>query len=88
MMRQLAALLSSPWYDELPGLHVPTLVIQGEKDPLFPLSHGEDLAATIPGARLHVVRGGGHNLPRPAWPELVAAIAQHVRAEERERAGA
>ena len=81
--RQLAALLSSPWYAELPGLNVPTLVIHGEKDPLFPLPHGENLAATIPGARLHVVAGGGHNFPRPAWPELVAAIAQHIRAAER-----
>lgn len=81
--RQLAALLSQSWYAELSSLDAPTLVIQGEKDPLFPLAHGEDLAVTIPGARLHVVEGGGHNFPRPAWPELVAAIAQHARAVER-----
>lgn len=81
--RQLAALLSTPWYEELPRLDAPTLVIHGEKDPLFPLAHGEDLAATIPGARLHVVQGGGHSFPRAAWPELVAAIAQHARAVER-----
>jgi pimeloyl-ACP methyl ester carboxylesterase len=81
--RQLAAILSAPWYAELPQLDVPTLVIHGEKDPLFSLAHGEDLAATIPGARLHVIQGGGHNFPRQAWPELVAAIAQHVRAAER-----
>lgn len=85
-IRQLAALLSRPWHAELPGVAAPTLVIQGEKDPLFPLAHGEDLAATIPGARLHVVAGGGHNFPRPAWPELVAAIAQHMRTVERARA--
>lgn len=81
--RQLAALLSSPWYEELPRLDAPTLVIHGEKDALFPLAHGEDLATTIPGARLHVVQGGGHSFPRAAWPELVAAIAQHARAVER-----
>lgn len=83
MTRQLAALLSSPWYGALAGLDVPTLVIHGEKDPLFPLAHGEDLAATIPNARLHVVQGGGHSFPRPAWPELVAAVAQHAKAVER-----
>lgn len=82
-VRQMAAILSVPWYEALPQLDVPTLVIHGEKDPLFPLAHGEDLAETIPGARLHVVQGGGHNFPRPAWPELIAAIAQHVKAVER-----
>lgn len=81
--RQLAAILHAPWYTELPQLNVATLVIHGEKDPLFPLPHGEDLAATIPGARLHVVERGGHSFPRPAWPELIAAVAQHVKAVER-----
>lgn len=83
MARQLAAVLHAPWYGELQKLDVPTLIIHGEKDPLFPLPHGEDLAATIPGARLHVVDNGGHSFPRPAWPELVTAVAQHVKAVER-----
>jgi pimeloyl-ACP methyl ester carboxylesterase len=82
-VRQMAAILAVPWYDKLPEVAMPTLVIHGEKDPLFPLAHGEDLAATIPDAWLHVVEGGGHNFPRPAWPELIAAITQHVKAVER-----
>jgi pimeloyl-ACP methyl ester carboxylesterase len=81
--RQLAAVFSRIWRAELPDLNVSTLVIHGEKDPLIPLAHGEDLAAAIPGARLHVIRGAGHTFPRPAWPELVAAIAQHARTVER-----
>lgn len=81
--RQLAAVFARVWYDELPALDAPALVIHGEKDPLIPLAHGEDLAATLPNARLHVVPNGGHNFPRPAWPELVAAISQHVKSVER-----
>lgn len=55
---------------------VPTLVVHGTDDPMFPLPHGEALAAAIPGARLLVVDGMGHEPPPPAaWPEVVAAIA-------------
>jgi pimeloyl-ACP methyl ester carboxylesterase len=53
----------------------PTLVVHGTEDPLFPLPHGEALAAAIPGARLLVVDGMGHQVPpEPTWPEVVPAI--------------
>src|SRR3954447_18519996 len=48
---------SLPW---LHGLSQPTLVVSGEKDPSVPLRNGRLLAARLPDARLHVVRGGGH----------------------------
>jgi pimeloyl-ACP methyl ester carboxylesterase len=38
----------------------PTLVVAGEDDPSVPLRNGLLLAARLPHARLHVVRGGGH----------------------------
>jgi poly(3-hydroxyalkanoate) depolymerase len=44
----------------LHGLPQPTLVVAGEKDPSVPLGNARLLAARIPDARLHVVRGGGH----------------------------
>ena len=53
----------------------PTLVVHGDSDPLFPLPHGEALAEAIPGARLLVVPGMGHQVPpEPAWPAVVAAL--------------
>ena len=53
----------------------PTLVVHGTDDPLFPLPHGEALAAAIPGARLLVVEGMGHQVPPPeSWPDVVPAI--------------
>jgi len=54
---------------------VPTLVVHGAQDPMFPLPHAEALAAAVPGARLLVVDGMGHQVPPPAaWPEVVAGI--------------
>lgn len=52
----------------LADIAAPTLVVHGERDPVFPLDHGEDLAATVPGARLLVLPGAGHELPEPLWP--------------------
>lgn len=54
---------------------VPTLVVHGDDDPLFPLAHGEALAREIPGAELFVVPGAGHGVPpERAWPELAARV--------------
>lgn len=54
---------------------VPTLVVHGGADPLFPPEHGRALAAAIPGARLLELPGMGHQLPPPdTWDELVDAL--------------
>lgn len=45
----------------VPSLTVPTLVLHGTADRVVPLFRGEDLTALIPGARLHVLEGAGHN---------------------------
>lgn len=51
----LAGWSSLPW---LRSLRMPTLVIQGEDDPLVPEINGRTLAAMIPGAKLMVVDCG------------------------------
>ena len=53
---------------------VPALIIHGTDDPLFPPAHGEALAREIPGARLLLVEGLGHELPRWAWDEVLPAL--------------
>jgi pimeloyl-ACP methyl ester carboxylesterase len=56
---------------------VPTLVLHGTEDPLFPYPHGEALADTIPGARLVPLEGVGHaELPPEVWDVAIAAIAR------------
>jgi pimeloyl-ACP methyl ester carboxylesterase len=56
---------------------VPTLVVHGTADPLFPIAHGEALAREIPGAVLLALEGVGHQPPPDGtWdvvvPKMVA----------------
>ena len=58
---------------------VPTLVLHGSADPLFPLPHGEALAAAIPGAAFHALDGVGHETPPPrTWDVAVPLLARHT----------
>ncbi len=56
------------------------LVVHGTSDPIFPVEHGEALAAAAPDGRLVRIPGGGHELHREDWPVIVAEIAAHLRA--------
>ncbi|WP_283135886.1 alpha/beta fold hydrolase [Rhizohabitans arisaemae] len=68
-----------PWRDRLDRIAVPTLVLHGSQDPLFPLGHGRALAAEIPGARLTVLEGAGHEIfPRPTWETVIPEILNHT----------
>src|SRR4051794_17388583 len=62
----------------LSSIAVPTLVIHGTEDPMFPLEHGEALADTIPGASLLTLAGGGHGLARADWTTVADAIVEHT----------
>ncbi|MCD2443091.1 alpha/beta fold hydrolase [Agromyces sp. SYSU K20354] len=62
------------WRERLGDVRVPTTVVHGTADPMFPIGHGEALARDIPGARLVPVPGGGHELPPSAWPFVVEAV--------------
>jgi pimeloyl-ACP methyl ester carboxylesterase len=66
------------WRDRLGSIAVPTLVIHGTADPLFPLGHGEALAREVPGARLLVLDGAGHVLHPADHDAVVAAILDHT----------
>jgi pimeloyl-ACP methyl ester carboxylesterase len=64
----------------LSSIAAPTLVIHGTADPLFPVGHGEALAAEIPGARLLRLMEAGHGVERPDWEAIVRAILDHTAA--------
>jgi pimeloyl-ACP methyl ester carboxylesterase len=66
------------WHERLGEVAVPTLVIHGADDPFMPLAHGEALADAIPGARLLVLPGTGHELPRRTWDVVVPSILAHT----------
>ena len=68
-----------PLWPRVRDIAVPTLVLHGTDDPLFPPEHGEALAAAIEGARLVLLDGMGHEVPpRPLWGQVVAAILHHT----------
>jgi pimeloyl-ACP methyl ester carboxylesterase len=78
--RQFAAVLASgSRKDALASVKAPTLVIHGDADPLTRLDGGQATARAIPGAKLLVIKGMGHALPIPMWPEIIAAIDGHAR---------
>jgi len=57
---------------------LPTLVLHGELDPVFPLAHGEAIANAVPGARLVVLAAQGHDLLPPNWDTFVTALVEHT----------
>ncbi|MDE2412946.1 MAG: alpha/beta hydrolase [Sphingomonadales bacterium] len=78
--RQLAAILDDgDRRKRLRGVTAPSLVIHGADDPLVPVEGGRDTAAAIPGARLKVIPGMGHDLPLELVDEVAGAIAEIAR---------
>lgn len=63
---------------KLGSIEAPTLVLHGAVDPLVPLGQAEDVAKSIPGARMEVIDGMGHDYPEPAIPRIVKAIAANA----------
>jgi pimeloyl-ACP methyl ester carboxylesterase len=68
------------WRHRLGEIGVPTLVIHGTADPLFPLGHGRALAHEIRGARLLVLAGAGHVLHPADHAAVVRAVLAHTAA--------
>lgn len=66
---------SPPLRDRLREIDVPTLVLHGTDDPLYPLEHGRVLAREIPGARFVSLEGMGHEAPpRVLWDQVITTL--------------
>ena len=79
IIRQMHAISASPSrVKPLASVRVPTVVVHGDKDPLVRLSAGKATAKAVPGARLLVIEGMGHDLPREAWPRIIGAIDENA----------
>jgi pimeloyl-ACP methyl ester carboxylesterase len=76
--RQIAAIYASGDRTQaLRSVIVPTLVIHGLDDTLIAPSGGRRTAELIPGAHLFEIADMGHDMPRPLWPLITAAIVAH-----------
>ena len=63
-------------------IRVPTLVAHGSMDERCPLSHGEEIAAQIPGSRFEIFPGFGHNLMNESPDRLAQAITMFLAAQK------
>ena len=78
LSRQFVAILASGSRVEmLKRVRVPTLVLHGADDPLVPVEGGKETAALVPGAKLEIIPGMGHDFAAGLVPILVNAIARH-----------
>ncbi len=76
VLRQMYAVTASGGRTRaLHGLQLPVTVLHGTADRLVRPAGGRATAAAIPGARLRMFEGMGHDLPRQLWPEFVEEIA-------------
>jgi pimeloyl-ACP methyl ester carboxylesterase len=64
----------------LEDIAVPTTVVWGERDGIFPAAHGRFIAERIPGARFELLEGIGHcpHIERPS--KLAEVFRRHVDA--------
>jgi pimeloyl-ACP methyl ester carboxylesterase len=56
------------------SVSVPTVVIHGRSDKLMRPAGGKAIAKNIPGARLVLFDGMGHDLPEPLWDPIVTEL--------------
>jgi pimeloyl-ACP methyl ester carboxylesterase len=69
----------SPIRDRLGTITAPALILHGSQDPVFPTATAETLAAEIPGARLVVLEGVGHEFPPAAlWAVVIEELLRHT----------
>jgi proline iminopeptidase len=78
--RQMAAILETgDLRHHSRAITAPTLVVHGRDDKLVPLAAGQDVHACIPGSRLEVIDGMGHDLPPRFMDRLTTLTTEHLR---------
>jgi len=79
--RAMARLQAEPLDPELARVSAPTLAIAAERDSLCPPRAAEIIAAAIPGARVEVIAGSGHQVEVECPAELSRAILSFLAEE-------
>jgi pimeloyl-ACP methyl ester carboxylesterase len=77
LLRELDELVSA-----VPSVRAPVLLLADPKDTIVPLDTARRLAQALPDARLQLVDGPGHHLPRRAPDAVASAIVAFVAAVE------
>jgi pimeloyl-ACP methyl ester carboxylesterase/uncharacterized membrane protein YbhN (UPF0104 family) len=69
----------------LPSIEVPVLVLADPRDMLVPIETARCLAKSLPHARLQLISGAGHHLPRRAAGAVTDAITAFLAAMDAEQ---
>lgn len=77
-MHQMAILATGGFSRRLKAITAPTLVIHGDSDPLVRQEGGRHSAKSIPGAKLSIISGMGHDLPPGLTHKLTELVLGHI----------
>jgi pimeloyl-ACP methyl ester carboxylesterase len=69
----------------IPSVEVPVLVLADPRDRLVPVETARYLAQSLPDARLQLINGAGHHLPRRASGAVTDAIGAFLAAMDAEQ---
>jgi 3-oxoadipate enol-lactonase len=83
LLGQLIAAGRHDAWEDLPGITLPTLVVTGDADRVIAPGNSRLLADRIPGARLHVIAGAGHDLPADRPEAMTTLITEFFLAPSR-----
>jgi pimeloyl-ACP methyl ester carboxylesterase len=64
---------------QLSSLAIPSLLLWGDADVFSPRAVGERLASSLPCARLHIIKGGDHNLAETHASQVAPLIDRHLQ---------
>lgn len=82
-LRQLQAILATGSLGScIRRIRVPTQIIHGKHDPLLKPDCARAIAKRIPGSKLHIIDGMGHDLPEQLSPVLATLIQQQIMSVE------
>ncbi|MEQ4672984.1 alpha/beta hydrolase [Providencia vermicola] len=77
--RQIVAVaVTGDMRPHLSHINVPTLVIHGSIDPLFPVEAGQDIADNILNAKIVIIEGMGHETPPAINPQIAKLVIEHL----------
>ncbi len=81
LARQMSAIVATGDFRKITRrIKAPTLVLHGSKDPLVPIEGGYDIAKLVPGARMEVLDGMGHDVPPRFLPAITEQLLNHFAA--------
>lgn len=64
--------------EKLPRIHIPTLVVRGEFDPIVPLAWAKEVADLLPAGKLREIAGGTHGVNYKLPREFAAEIREFL----------